>query len=403
MPHDKTAKLSAVRKQNTSVILNQLRLHAPLSRAELSARTGLTRSTVSGIVSELIDGNLVRETELQRGEVGRPGMSLTLNPEGGGAVGIEIGVDFISIALANFTAQLLWQQRVPIDPQQAQSDIINQAETLIQIALDLAAKQGLLPLGIGLGLHGLVNFDRGLLIFAPNLHWRNIPFRALWYDRFGLPVMVENEANAAALGEYYFGVAREVNNFIYLSTGVGLGGGIFIGGKLFRGHTGYAGEVGHTKVKPDGEVCGCGQVGCLETLVSPRHIIRRVCQRLEQNAAGLMGTALPQVTFETIVQAAEQGDAVALEALQEAGFWLGFGLANLVNIFNPRLVILGGTLNQAGHLLIPIIERVVREKSLELPGEIVQIIASAHGLEACVMGAIALVLDAILREPAFSL
>jgi glucokinase-like ROK family protein len=398
-----TADQGLIRKLNTAVILDILRRYAPLSRAEVAARSGLNRSTVSIIVNSLIEGGFVQETDLQSSKIGRPGMLLVLNPKGGFAVGVEIGVDFISVILTDFIANVLWRQRVSSNPAEDQIRILDRASELTQEAIDVGLEQGLRPLGIGVGVPGLVDTSQGKLIFAPNLRWTNVPLRLMWSQRFDLPIFVENEANAAALGEYYFGVARGVNSFIYLSAGIGLGGGVLIDGKLFRGSSGYAGEVGHMTVDPDGDLCGCGKRGCWETKVGPRAVLRGVRKILADGAHSFINDLaagdLESITFDMVVQAAESSDPVALKALQNVGEYLGVGVANLINIFNPELIVLGGALSLANEFLLPVIEDTVCESALKPPCENIHFAASAHGADACVMGAVALVLDDILREP----
>jgi glucokinase-like ROK family protein len=398
-----TADQLFIRRLNTALVMDCLRTHGPLSRAGLSAAVGLNRSTVSSVINDLLEENFVREIGLQPSERGRPGMLLELNPDGGCAVGVEIGVDFLSVVLTDFIAQVLWRQRITSDPQDEQSAIIERAEGIVQEALEIGEGRGLRLLGIGLGVPGLVDIRQGNLVFAPNLRWRNVPFRRMWTRRFHLPIFVENEANAAALGEYYSGVARDVQNLIYLSAGIGLGGGIIIKGKLFRGSGGYAGEIGHMTVDPDGELCGCGKRGCWETVVGPRAIVRRVKEALESGGKSQIRTLvkndLNRIDVDVVVRAAQAGDLVALTALEEVGVQLGIGIGNLVNTFNPQMVVLGGVLSLASPFLLPVIEETVQEHALEQPYEIVKIAASAHGADACVMGAVALVLDDILREP----
>ena len=398
-----TADQALIRKLNTAILLDALRRFAPLSRADLAARTGLNRSTVSIIINNLIENGLIQETDLQSSKIGRPGMQLELNPRGGFAIGLELGVDFISVILSDFAAQVLWREQTHSHPNEDQIIILDHAANLTQQALDFGLSQGLRPLGIGVGVPGLVDLRQGKLIFAPNLHWSNVPLRLIWSQRFNLPVFVENEANAAALGEYYFGTAQGVNNFLYLSAGIGLGAGIVLDGKLYRGSNGYASEVGHITVEPNGELCGCGKRGCWETQVGPRAVLRRVRKTLEDGATSLLfdlvAGDLEHLSFERVVQAADQGDSVALSALQEVGERLGIGVANLVNIFNPELIVLGGALNRASTILLPIVERLISENALPPACENVRVVASAHGTDACLMGAIALVMEDILREP----
>lgn len=398
-----TADQGLVRKLNTAILLDALRRMAPLSRAELAARTGLNRSTVSAIVNSLLEEGFIQETDLQSARIGRPGMLLELNPKGGFAVGLELGVDFISVILTDFAAQVQWREKVASDPDEDQINILDRAAALTQHALDFGLAQGLRPLGIGVGVPGLVDLRQGKLVFAPNLHWNNVPLRLIWSQRFNLPIFVENEANAAALGEYYFGAARGVDNFIYLSAGIGLGSGIVIDGKLFRGSSGYASEVGHMTVDPEGELCGCGKRGCWETQVGPRAVLRRVRKTLETGVSSMLcdmvDADLERITFESVVQAAQMEDPVALRALQEVGERLGVGVANLVNVFNPELIVLGGALNLASSILLPIVERVVLENALPPSCENLRVAPSAHGIDACLMGAVALVLEDIWREP----
>ena len=398
-----TADQALIRKMNTAILLDALRRFAPLSRAELAARTGLNRSTVSIIVNSLIEEGLIQETDLQSAKVGRPGMLLELNPKGGFAIGIELGVDCISVIASDFIAQVQWREQACSDPDEDQITILDRAASLTQHALNFGLSQGLRPLGIGVGVPGMVDVRQGKLIFAPNLHWNNVPLRLIWSQRFNLPVFVENEANAAALGEFYFGAAQGANNFIYLSAGIGLGAGIVLDGKLFRGSMGYAGEVGHMTVVPDGELCGCGKRGCWETQVGPRAVLGRVRVTLKNGTPSvlcdLVGGDLERISFESVIQAADQGDAVALGALQEVGAQLGIGVANLVNVFNPELIVLGGALNRASSVLLPIVEKTISENALTPARENVRVAASAHGTDACLIGAIALVLEDILREP----
>jgi glucokinase-like ROK family protein len=401
-----TADQNLVRKFNTAVAINTLRHRAPLSRAELASCTGLNRSTVSSIVSHLLADGLVQETTFQSDRVGRPGLLLELNPAGGFAVGVEIGVDFISLVVTDFVANVLWRQRINSDPADGQDTILERAFRMTHRALDEGNARGLRPLGIGLGVPALVDLTHGELKFAPNLGWKNVPLRQKWSQEFNLPVFVENDAKASALGEYYFGVARGLNDFIYLVAGVGLGAGIMIDGKLFRGSHGYASEVGHMIMNPDGELCGCGKHGCWETLVRPQAVIRLFQQNV---LAGIPSTVLvpackdpDKITFADVADAAAQGDPAALAAMQKVGASLGLGIANLVNIFNPQMVVLGGSLAYASETLLPVIQKVVAANAMSIPSEDLKIAASAHGPDACVMGAATLVLDNIFREPNFS-
>lgn len=397
-----TGDQDKVRKVNKSLILNTLRLHAPISRAQVANLTGLTRGTVSNIVNVLIEDGLVFEDKLQDSKIGRPSILLGLRPDGGAVIGVEIGVDFISVLLTNFVAETLWEIRVQTAAAQSQTDIISQAEKYIDQALAIAKEQRLHPLGIGVGLPGLVNVRQGTLVIAPNLHWTNVPLRLIWNQRFHMPIYIDNEANLSALGEYYFGIARNVGNFIFLSSDIGLGGGIMIDGRLFRGEHGYGGEIGHIQRDPQGEQCGCGRVGCWETQVGPRAVLSRVRKQLHTNSDPALLEAcagsLDNLTFDLVVKFAQSGDTICRQAIEEVAANLGTGIADLVNIFNPNLIVIGGAFISAKDIMQSIIEKIIFDNALRPAAESLQIKFSEYSAKACVLGAVAVVLDDILRE-----
>jgi glucokinase-like ROK family protein len=401
-----TADQALVRKLNTASVMECIRLCAPLSRAETATRTGLNRSTVSSIVDELIELGFVYETTLAEPKIGRPGMLLQLNPQGGFAVGIEIGVDFICVVATNFIAEVLWRSRVSINPTDPQISILERAEDMISQAMDYGRKLGLRPLGIGAAMPGLVDTRQGKLVYAPNLRWADMPVRLIWMQRFNLHVFVENEANCAALGEFFYGVAHGVKNLVYLKTGVGLGGGILLDGRLFRGSSGYGGEVGHMTIYKGGELCGCGRRGCWETYVSPPAILRQLRQKISKGAQSLLVELvegdLDHLTMDCLAQAAQRNDALALETMQEVGRHLAVGTANLINIFDPELVVLGGELSVCGPWLLPVVRAYIQENILLPLREGIRLEVSTQGMDASVIGAVALVLDDIVREPLFA-
>jgi glucokinase-like ROK family protein len=399
-----TADQAWVRRMNRAIILEVFRTYKTLSRARLASETGLNPSTVSNIIGELIQENLIRETDFIQSSTGRPGRLLELNPKGGCALGIEINVDYIEILITDFAANVLWRQRQASAPEAGQDGIMQQVLQLAKQASEVIQGCKSRLLGVGVGVPGLVDVSSGLLRLAPNLHWVDVPIRDVLASHFDCPIYVENEANAAALGEYYFGAVRNVKDFIYLSTGIGLGSGIIMGGKLFRGMFGYAGEAGHMTLDVTGELCGCGKRGCWETFVGPRAVEQRVRRSLTLGAQSILHDMakgdLQNIVFDDVVQAAQAGDQTAMDAVSEVAFYLGIGIANLVNLLNVEVIVLGGALNTASSILLKDVERIVFENTLAPGREHLRIIPSAHGTDACIMGAIALVLDDILCEPA---
>jgi len=396
----RTAGQASIRKVNKSIVLDLLRRWSPISRADLAARTGLNRSTITNIINYLIAEGLVAEGQQMDSKIGRPGIALTLKPDGGSILGLEIGVGFLSLILTDFSAVPVWRKKITAPPNAAQSEVLAAAEGLAAEALGVSRQLGLRPLGLGVGVPGLVNARQGLVVFAPNLGWRDVPLRQIWNQRFGLPVYIENEANLAALGEYYFGQAQGVENLIYLNSDVGLGAGVLLEGKLFPGAYGFAGEVGHIQRDPQGELCACGRRGCWETQVGPRAVLRRVQAALDSTSAvsALLPADRSQVSFDAVIEAALQGDPVCVQALQEVALHLGRGAADLANLFNPEMIVIGGALGRARSILQPVLDRVVPSEALQPAQKDLRLQFSSLGLDTCAFGAVAVVLNDILRE-----
>lgn len=397
----RTGDQSLVRHLNLSAILHHLRERAPLSRAALADITGLNKTTVSSLVDELIRSQFVREIGLgSSGAAGRRAVLLALNPAAGCVVSGEIGVDFVSVIAADFSGGIVWRRQDAIDPAMGQQAIVERAIVLLQ----QAASQGLAAcgplLGIAVGVPGLVDQATGTLLFAPNLGWRDVPLRSIVQRAFDAPVFVDNEANLAALGEHYFGAAHGHAEVLYVSAGVGLGGGVVHGGRLCRGATGLAGELGHMTVDPGGLLCNCGNRGCWETLVSQQALFRHVRQAIAAGHPSRLAFSPTgddsRLTVPLLVEAARDGDAVALEAFSAVGHSLGIGIASLVNALNPELVVFGGILSLAWDWLHPAVTEELDGRALPWNRHSTQVVLARHGFDACVMGGLALVLEDIL-------
>ena len=382
------ADQTIARKYNRAQVLNRLRLQGAVSRAELAKQTRLTRSTISRIVDELIQEKLVHETASTQNERGRPGILLSLNPAGGAAIGLEIGVNFISILLTDFSTSPIWRKRLFLEDNSDWSIYLQKAEEMIAEAIDIAGQHKLPLMGIGVAVWGLVNQNDGLIHFAPNLQWREIPLQEKWAGKFNVPVYIENDANASALGEYYLGAAKEIEDFIYLSVDIGIGSGIISKGRLFRGASGYAGEIGHIVIEPNGDLCRCGRRGCLETKAGRRVIVQRYRDLTHEL----------DITLEQIIERGKNGDPVARMIFTEAGEYLGLGISHMLNLFNPKCIIIGWSLEQALDLIMPGIKRSLDKYCLPDMYEDLLMLPSSNGSDDALLGSIALVLDDIIRE-----
>ena len=401
----RTGDSALVRQINLSVIMNSLRKKAPVSRAGLAQATGLNKTTVSSLVDELLQRQFVREIGFVTGSKGHPAIMLDLNPAAGFIVGCEIGVDFILVVCTNFAPEIIWRHEEHTDPSVGQQAILDRARALLNEAIRRGYLEYSTLLGIGVGVAALIDQSTGTMLFAPNLGWRDpFPIRAMLQESFPqAPLIVDNEANIAALGEHYFGVAQDHDEVLYISAGVGLGGGIVHDGQVFSGVAGVGAEFGHMTMDPGGELCSCGNFGCWETQVSQQALYRQIRKSFEQGETGtlfqLTNGGVDPLTVPMIVDAARAGDAVVLKVLENIGRDLGIGIASLVNALNPELVVCGGILSLAGEFLMPAATREFEQRALRWNRESTKVVLAKHGFDAAAMGGVAAVYETILAQP----
>ncbi len=389
-----------LRQINLSAIMNHVRVEAPISRTILAEKTGLNKATVTSLVNELLQRQFVKEIGLENSGLGRPSMQLTLNPDAGFILSCEIGVDFISVIGTDFSPKIISKSDQVIDPSSTVEEVMQILISHLKKAKIVCSRLvGDNFLGLALGVPGLVDFDKGRLLFAPNLNWKDVPLKEILEKEFHARVFVDNEANLATLGEYYFGSAYQHDDVLYLSAGVGLGGGILRDGHLLRGVDGMAGEFGHITMDPDGELCGCGNHGCWETQVSQKALYRYVKQALTPTSASILQNNHEPLNVDTIVKAARTGDKIALDSLDRVGHYLGIGIASCINALNPGIVVFGGIMSSAWEFLEPVIKQELRDRALYWNMAGTSVVLANHGNNACVMGGIATVYQAILSEP----
>jgi glucokinase len=256
---------------------------------------------------------------------------------------------------------------------------------------------------VGVGAPGLVNPGTGILYTSPNLPgWRDIPLRAVMQERLDKKTFLINDANAAALGELHFGAARGARNFIYITLSTGIGGGIVIDGGIYSGAIGAAGEVGHMTIDDDGPPCNCGNKGCWETLASGTALAREAKQRIKEGAKtsipGYVDGDIEKVTAEVIHSAAQQGDSLARELIARTGYYVGVGLASLINIFNPELIVIGGGLSNIGDMLFDPAFKVARERAYRETFRAVRFAAAELGRNSGVLGAAVFALQEMRKQ-----
>jgi predicted NBD/HSP70 family sugar kinase len=395
------ARQDALRPHNLALVLQHIAAGDPVSRARIAAATGLTKTTVSSLVDDLVSARLVVELGPEaRGEIGRPGSALALDPSGYAGIGLEINVDYIAVCLANLVGEVRYlRTRARDNRSQSPAKVLGRAVRMIRTALARAEAARLTVAGLAVAVPGPVETDSGLLRLAPNLGWVDVPVAGILADRLAghdLAVVVDNEANLAALGELWFGGHHDLADFIHVSGEIGVGGGVVLSEELFRGVRGFAGEIGHVVVQPDGPRCRCGARGCLEQVAGQEAILRAA------GLTGAVGTSIgqPGGSVAELLARARAGDPATLRAVESAGRALGIGLSATVNVVDPSTVVLGGLYAALEPWLRgPLLEE-LSERAITHRWSPVRLLASRLGPDAAVRGAAGVVVKRVLSEPA---
>ena len=277
-------------------------------------------------------------------------------------LGIDIGgTNLVVGGVAEDGSRIVATASEPTHAEAGAKDVLERLVNLAERAI--AATRREVPdaeiLGVGVGAPGPLDTKRGIVLLTPNLGWVNLPLRQIIHDRLGLPAALDNDANCAVLGEWWVGAARGARHAIGITIGTGIGGGLILDGKLYHGASDVAGEIGHTTIDTEGRRCKCGNYGCLEAYASGPNIAVRAVEEIEAGAVSrlpsLVGGDLTKVTAQTVYQAAQDGDELALEVVNDTARFLGVGIGNLLNVFNPEVVVVCGGVTAAGdHLFVPL-------------------------------------------------
>ncbi|RCG26591.1 ROK family transcriptional regulator [Sphaerisporangium album] len=392
---------ASLRRANLALVLRHLREEGSCSRSDIADATGLHRATVSNLMAELLGRGLVREVGIEHiGAVGRPRRAVALDGSHVGVLGTEINVDYVAVYGTDLAGRVLVERRVGFDAMGMGPDrSLKELGRVAKEALDDLTASGAVPAGIGVAVPGLVDVARGAVSFAPNLGWRDLPLAERLQAEIGdgrAPVMVDNDANLAALAEFTGGVAAGTPDMVYLTGEVGVGGGIIVAGALLRGADGFSGEVGHMPVDPTGSRCGCGRVGCWETKVG---LAALVSSATPERAYGLGPAPDPEERVAEIAQGLAAGDPRVMAAVAEVGRWLGLGGSILVNLFNPRAIVLGGYFAKLAERLIPPAQAELERLVIAGPAARCRFLASGLGFGAASRGAASMVVEQVINDP----
>lgn len=381
-----------VRSANLAIILRELHFHGPASRSELVARTGLTRSAIGALVGELVKADLVEEQRAASdGSPGRPSPVAAPVVDRNVTIAVDVAVDSLAVAAVGLGGVVLHSLRVErprerISVDATIDDIVGMVRDVVQLL-----PPGCRVLGFGVGVVGLVNRTDNSVSIAPNLGWHDVAFGARLQHALGsrIDVLVSNDADLAALAEVRRGVASGARDVLYVWGEVGVGGGLISRGEAITGATGFAGEIGHLPVNPDGRRCRCGSSGCWETEIGEGALLERSGRSPDGGRDAV----------DALLADADAGLPVATEAMAAEARWLGIGLAGLINVMNPSMVVLGGLLGRLYPYVRDVVSAEIEHRALESSRRGVQVVTSALGGDAPLMGAAELAFEGLLADP----
>jgi len=389
-----TGRPKLLKEINRKLAFDILKNARSISRPELAQKTGLSRATISVLVDELIETGLVEESGFADSSGGRPPMILRFNPEAAYALGACMHEYDWNFVVVNLDARVHRRLKVHIRQESPESAITSLAQGIEAITDGIANK--ILP-AIGLGIPGLVDIRSGVIKLAADIGWVDVPFQSMVKKALHLDTFIANRSKVGALAEFWYGSRRGVKDLIYVSIGTGVAAGIIHQGNLFVGANSSAGELGHLTIVPDGPMCPCGNRGCLQQLVSEDAIANLARQRLRRNPSSLLHSTAghhPElISAGDVFAAADQGDPVALETLEEVASYIGIAIAGLINLFNPEVIFLGGPVGEASAVLTEKIKEKARHRAMYYPMSAVQIQRSSLGTDAGAIGASVLVLQ----------
>ncbi len=377
-----------IREINQSLVLSLVRNHGPISRTDIADAAHLSLATVSSISNALIDQGLIYEHEAGISTGGRRPILLALNRQAGLVIGVKLTENQIVAALTDLTAEVIEQRAAPLGSDHRPEAVVGALAALVDQLR--AAHPGQRMVGIGLGMAGVIDRRQGICRFSPFLQWHSVPLRHMLEQRLGLPVVIENDVNTLTMAEQWFGAGVGVNDFLVVTLGRGIGMGMVLNGQLYRGGCGGGGEFGHITMVPDGPRCDCGKRGCLEALVADPAIVRRMQMATNR-----------ELTMEATVALARQGDTTAQGIFAAAGRTLGMALADLVNIFNPPLLVIGGEGARALDLLQESLQETLQTHCFDGFFNDMRLVVEPWGDDAWARGAASLMLDELFRPDVY--
>ncbi len=379
------ARRQFLKELNRSTILNVIKSHGPIARADIARQTQISPAAVTHQTAALIEDGLIFEKQEGDSRGGRRPILLALNATGTYVVGVKLAETQATLALTDLNAEVVSRDTIELSNRDPIS-VSDQLAAAINHLLDCSHIDHRRMLGVGVGMAGIVDSVNGICRMSPYNGWHDVPFAELLEDRLDYPVILGNDVNTLTLVEKLYGPGQHVNDLLVVTLGRGVGLGMVLNGKMYRGARGSGGEFGHTTVDPQGVICQCGKRGCLETYVADPWLLRRAAMN-----------GLTAATIEDLLAYARAGDAVALHVYEAAGQVLGQGIANLINLLNPGLIIVSGEGVRAGDFVFPVMREAIKKHTFGQLGEDVVLRIEAVSDDTWARGAAGLVLNEVFE------
>ncbi|UCF97194.1 MAG: ROK family transcriptional regulator [Spirochaetaceae bacterium] len=357
-----------MKRNNQLAILRAIRSLGPVSRVRLQKETNLSWGTITSSIKELLDKRVVKETGSVNTGVGRRPVELDMNTAEHFVVGVRLGSSYIRSIILDVKGNTAGEYKEFVDAGGSRESILQQLYQSVDSILGSTGVDLDTVAGIGIAAPGAIDARAGVCLYAPHHpNWKNVHLKESFEQRFGKPCFVDHVNNCTALGQMLFGQGKGIENFLCVLLGTGISAGIIINGEVYRGVNCAAGEFGHMCIDPSGPDCACGNRGCLEVYASGPALARMGREIADRDPASkiaaLAGSSAEEILGETVFQAALEGDRGAVKLFEDMGFYLGIGISNLIDLFNPERVILCGRVSEAHRFFLPSLQRTVEERA----------------------------------------
>ncbi|WP_077330101.1 ROK family transcriptional regulator [Virgibacillus siamensis] len=389
MGQNQTWNQFVVKKGNKSLVLHTIMTYSPISRANIAHYTGLNKGTVSSLVNELLNEQLISESGPGQSSGGRRPVMLHFNEEAGFSIGIDLGVNYLLGTLTDLQGNIHCEKKMNHN-ELSYEEIEMKLFEIIDFLTASAPKSPYGIIGIGIGVPGTVSTKDEILL-APNLGWKNVDLKTVMEKKYDIPVTIENEANAGAYGEKRFGAGENFENIIYISAGIGIGVGLILNGKLYKGSNGFSGELGHMTIQANGLKCRCGNEGCWELYASEQALLNAA------KHSDLPTASDKELTLEDLNDFAENNNPAAIQLFEKVGDYLGIGVNNIINIFNPDQIIIGNRIAASEKWLKETLEQRMKTHTLWYQHDDMNIYFSELNTHSTALGVAALTSEKFLN------